>query len=114
MLGKGVVSELDILDDGNSWTYWSRSDAHTMALNMGSNPKSRQGFCRAIEAFIRHLLNVEVTVEPLSAVEDHNWRWFVGLDAEGTSIGPSGEGRGGVGREVQTGKIGDTLDRRHG
>ncbi|HSP25763.1 MAG TPA: DUF6352 family protein [Saliniramus sp.] len=87
MLGKEIVSELDVLDDGNSWTYWSRSDAHTMALNMGSNPKSRQGFCRAIEAFIRHLLNVEVKVEPLSAVEDHNWRWFVGLDAEGTSIG---------------------------
>lgn len=87
MLGKEVVSELDVLDDGNSWTYWSRSDAHTMALNIGSNPKSRAGLARAIEVFIRHLLNIEVAVEPLSAVEDSNWRWFVGLDSEGTAIG---------------------------
>ncbi len=87
MLGKEVVSELDILDDGNAWTYWSRSDAHTMALNLGSNPKSRAGFARALEVFIRHLLHVETKVEPLTAVEDNNWRWFVGLDAEGTALG---------------------------
>jgi hypothetical protein len=87
MLGKEAVSELDVLDDGNYWTYWSRSDAHTMALNIGSNPKSRLGLARAIEAFVGHLLNVAVEVEPLGSVEDHHWRWFVGLDAEGTAIG---------------------------
>jgi hypothetical protein len=28
-----------------------------------------------------------VRVEPLSAIEDPDWRWFVGLDAEATQIG---------------------------
>ncbi|TNC11973.1 hypothetical protein FF100_17155 [Methylobacterium terricola] len=87
MLGREPVSELDVLTADNTWTYWSRSDAFSMALNLGSDPKSRDGLARAIEAFIRHLLAVEVAVEPIAAIEDKDWRWFVGLDAEGTRIG---------------------------
>jgi hypothetical protein len=87
MLGKEPVAELDVLDDANAWTYWSRSDAFTMALNLGANPRSREGIARVVEVWVRHLLNVDVTVEPIDRIEDRDWRWFVGLDAEGTSIG---------------------------
>lgn len=87
MLGQEPATELDVLDDGNAWTYWSRSDAFSMALDMGSNPRSREGLARVIEAFVRHLLHVEVAVEPLARIEDPDWRWFVGLDAEATRIG---------------------------
>jgi Family of unknown function (DUF6352) len=87
MLGKEPVTELDVLDDDNAWTYWSRSDAHTMVLNMGANLRSREGLARVIEVWVRHLLNVKVEVEPIANVEDRDWRWFVGLDAEATSIG---------------------------
>ena len=86
MLGKDPAAELDVLEDANSWTYWSRSDAFTMVLNLG-NPRSREGIARAVEAWVRHLLQVEVQVEPLDRIEDRDWRWFVGLDAEGTRIG---------------------------
>jgi Family of unknown function (DUF6352) len=87
MLGQDPAGELDVLDDANAWSYWSRSDAFTMALNLGSNPRSREGLARVIEVFVRHLLNVETTVEPVERVEDRDWRWFVGLDAEATRIG---------------------------
>ena len=87
MLGKEPVTDLDVLDDETAWTYWSRSDAFTMALNIGSNPRSREGLARSIEVWIRHLLQVEASVEPLERIEDKDWRWFVGLDAEGTRIG---------------------------
>jgi hypothetical protein len=87
MLGQAPAAELDILDDGNAWTYWSRSDAHTMALNLGSNPRSREGLARVIEVWVRHLLNLEVRVEPVPAIADPDWRWFVGLDPEATAIG---------------------------
>ncbi len=87
MLGKDPAGELDVLDDANVWTYWSRSDAFTMALNLGSNPRSREGLARAIEVWVRHLLHVDVAVEPLERIEDRDWRWFVGLDAEATRIG---------------------------
>jgi hypothetical protein len=87
MLGKDPEASLDVLDDANAWTYWSRSDAFTMALNLGSNPRSRDGLARVIEVWARHLLNEDVTVEPAAAIEDRDWRWFVGLDAEATRIG---------------------------
>ena len=87
MLGKEPASALDILDDANAWTYWSRSDAFTMALNIGSNPRSREGLARVIEVWLRHLLGIEAKVEPQERIEDRDWRWFVGLDAEATRIG---------------------------
>lgn len=87
MLGREPDLELDVLDDANAWTYWSRSDAFTMALNIGASPKSRAGLARVVEAWTRHLLHLEVAVEPVARIEDTDWRWFVGLDAEGTRIG---------------------------
>ena len=30
---------------------------------------------------------MDITVEPLARAEDEDWRWFIGLDAEGTRIG---------------------------
>ncbi|KQP42929.1 hypothetical protein ASF49_03730 [Methylobacterium sp. Leaf104] len=87
MLGKDAANELDILNEDNAWSYWSRSDAFSMALNLGSSTRSREGLARVIEAFVGHLLNVEVRVAPLDRLEDPDWRWFVGLDAEATRIG---------------------------
>ncbi|WP_046865907.1 DUF6352 family protein [Microvirga massiliensis] len=87
MLGRDPTTELDVLDEENAWTYWSRSDAFTMALAIGSQPRSRDGLARAIETFVRHLLHVTVRVTPLDRIEDRDWRWFVVLDAEATRIG---------------------------
>jgi hypothetical protein len=87
MFGQDPAGELDIISAENAWTYWSRSDAFTMALNIGSDGRARQALARVIEAWVRHLLHMEVQVEPLSAIEDRDWRWFVGLDTEATQIG---------------------------
>jgi hypothetical protein len=87
MLGREPVAELDVLTQENAWTYWSRSDAFTMVLNLGSDPAGRAAIAQAIEAWVAHLLQVAVRVEPVAAIEDREWRWFVGLDAEATRIG---------------------------
>jgi hypothetical protein len=79
--------EMDVMDDENAWTYWSRSDAHAMVMNIGGNPKARAGLCRVIERWVAHLLSVTVKVETVASIEDRDWRWFVGLDSEGTRIG---------------------------
>jgi hypothetical protein len=79
--------EMDVMDDENAWTYWSRSDAHAMAMNLGGNTKARAGLCRVIERWIGHLLGVTVSVETIASIEDRDWRWFVGLDSDATRIG---------------------------
>jgi len=80
-------AEMDVMDDDNAWTYWSRSDAHAMVMNIGCNPKARAGLCRVIERWIDHLLGIAVNVETVASIEDRDWRWFVGLDSEATRIG---------------------------
>jgi Family of unknown function (DUF6352) len=87
MLGKDAVADLDIMDDINAWTYWSRSDAHSMVMALGSNPKARAGLAAAIEAWVRHLLDVRVSVTPQADIQDRDWRWFVGLDQDATAFG---------------------------
>ena len=81
MLQPQAFGEMDVMDDENAWTYWSRSDAHAMVMNLGGNPKARNALCRVIERWIAHLLGVAVKVEPVASIEDRDWRWFVGLDS---------------------------------
>jgi len=82
-----AFGEMDVMDDDNAWTYWSRSDAHAMVMNIGGNSKARAGLCRVIERWVAHLLGVAVNVETVASIEDRDWRWFIGLDSEGTGIG---------------------------
>jgi hypothetical protein len=78
---------LDVMDEENAWTYWSRSDAHSVIMNLGGDARARGGLARVIELWIGHLLHLEVKVEPLARMEDNDWRWFIGLDSQGTRIG---------------------------
>ena len=87
MLQPQAFGDMDVMDDDNAWTYWSRSDAHAMAMNLGGNPRARDGLCRVIERWIAHLLGVAAKVETVASIEDRDWRWFVGLDSEATRIG---------------------------
>jgi hypothetical protein len=88
MLGGPAVTELEILDENNAEGYFARSDAFDMVLNLGgAGSPARLGLATAMAAWIRHLLAVEVEIEPVERIEDEEWAWFVGLDAEATRIG---------------------------
>ncbi len=87
MFAEGETPEIDVMDEENAWTYWSRSDAHSMAMNWGGSARARTGLAVAIAVLIDHLLDAKVKVEPLLDVKDAAFRWFVGLDADATMIG---------------------------
>jgi hypothetical protein len=56
-------------------------------MNLGGNARARGGLCRAIERWISHLTGITTSVETVASIEDRDWRWFIGLDSEGTRIG---------------------------
>lgn len=88
MLGGPAVTELEILEEENAGGYFDRSDAFDMVLSLGSaDSPARSGLAAAMQAWIRHLLSVDVKIEPVERIEDDDWAWFVGLDAEATRIG---------------------------
>jgi hypothetical protein len=87
MLGGPAVTALDVLNAANADAYFDRSDAFDMVLNFGGAGEGRRGLAAAMAAFVRHLLGVEAEIEPVDRMEDRDWTWFVGLDAEATRIG---------------------------
>ena len=42
---------------------------------------------RAMTRWISHLLGIDVTIEPLRALQDARLTWYVGLDADATRLG---------------------------
>lgn len=92
MLAPAPVEELVVLTDENADSYWGRSDAFDMVFDLGraaigTEPGGRDGLGRAIGVWLRHMLGLECVIDPLPAITDPDWRWFVGLDSEATRIG---------------------------
>lgn len=87
MLAPPAVAELSVLTDDNAADYWGRSDAFDTVLNLGGTPGGRDALGRAIAIWLRHMLAIEADIDPLPALVDPDWRWFIGLDTEATRIG---------------------------
>lgn len=87
MLGLPTASAIDVLSDDNASTYFERSDRFDMALDLTAGRKGLNALAEVVVRWVRHLLAVDVVVEPLVELRDAPFTWYVGLDAEGTCIG---------------------------
>ncbi len=87
MLGIPPEAEIDIINDDNAEHYFAHSDQFHMAIDLTAGRRGLAALGTVIERWIRHLLSVDVAVEPLTEVRDVNLTWYVGLDAEATRIG---------------------------
>jgi hypothetical protein len=87
MLGLPTAGEIDVLNDENAETYWSRSDLFDMALDLTAGRRGLDALGKVIAQWIAHLLSVEVEIEPLTEAANVNLTWYVGLDAEASRIG---------------------------
>lgn len=87
MLGLPAGAEIDVLTDDNAQSYWARSDRFDVALDLTVGRRGAGALAAAIEHWIRHMLGVEAVAEPLGELRGVPLTWYVGLDAEGTSIG---------------------------
>jgi hypothetical protein len=87
MLGLPAQAAIDVLNDDNAHTYRERSDRFDMALDLTAGRRGLAALGEVLERWVRHLLAIDVTVEPLIEASDINLTWYVGLDAQGTRIG---------------------------
>ena len=78
--------ELDVLDEDNKEIYWERSDRFDTVIDFRFEQPALDAFARVVEAWLQHLVQLEVRVEPRPKVEDADWRWHIGLDREATRI----------------------------
>jgi uncharacterized protein DUF6352 len=78
--------ELDVLDEDNAAIYWARSDRFDTVVDFRFEQPAPDAFARVVEAWLGHLVGLEVHVEPRPRIDDPDWRWHIGLDAEATRI----------------------------
>ena len=87
MLGLPAEAEIDILNEDNAASYWTRSDMFDMALDLSPGRRGLAALGDVIAHWVTHLLSVKVEVEPVIEADEIDLTWYVGLDAEATRIG---------------------------
>ena len=78
--------DLDVLDRANAGLYWERESRHDTVISLTYGRPALDAYCRVMEAWIWHFLNLKTTIKPVRKIEETRWAWHVGLDAESTSI----------------------------
>jgi hypothetical protein len=87
MLGIPAEAEIDVMNDDNAEHYFEHSDQFHVALDLTGGRRGLQALGNVIEHWVRHLLAVDIEVEPLTEMRDAKLCWYVGLDADGTRLG---------------------------
>ena len=87
MLGPSAAAGIDVLGDENAHTYWARSDAFDMALDVTAGRRGLAKLGEVVASWVRHMLTVDVDIEPFTQMRDVSFNWYLGLDAIGTQIG---------------------------
>ena len=87
MLGLPTEAEIDVINDDNAEHYFEHSDQFHMAIDLTAGRRGLSALGEAIRRWVKHLLAVDVDIEPLVELRDVNLTWYVGLDAEATRIG---------------------------
>ncbi|WP_022728331.1 DUF6352 family protein [Fodinicurvata sediminis] len=84
--GRARSLELDVLSRENADIYWERDTRYDTVLRIDFGSPGLDAFCRALEKWVTHFLDIEVRVQPIPEIKDDAWVWYVGLDAEATAL----------------------------
>jgi hypothetical protein len=98
--------DLSVLGPDNAAQYWaqaSREDfrstlvldltqqlssdvGHGLQFKMSNARSGLKPLAELLRRWVQHLLGVEVRIEPVHRIDDPQWRWHVGLDAEASAL----------------------------
>ncbi len=78
--------DLDVIQDSNEDSYWERSERFDMVACLNLSQPLIDAFCRVLERWIVHFTSATVRIATAREIEDSNWVWHVGLDAQASSM----------------------------
>jgi hypothetical protein len=87
MLDLSTEASLDVMVEDTAHTYWERSDAFDMALDLTAGRAGLAKLGEVMTIWIKHMLAIDVEIEPLTEMHDVRFNWYLGLDAAGTQVG---------------------------
>ena len=78
--------DLDVLDESNAAAYWERDERFDLAASLNRGQPVLAALCRVLERWIAHFHGVTVAIAPQREINDAQWRWHIGLDAEASAL----------------------------
>jgi hypothetical protein len=87
LLGLPATTQIDMLNDASAGSYWERSDRFDMAIDLTPGQRGLVGLGGVVTRWLRHLLAIDVALEPLMELRNAQLSWYVGLSSDGTRIG---------------------------
>jgi hypothetical protein len=87
MFGLQEQPDVTVLSETNAQSYWERSDRFDLALDLTAGRRGLAALGTVIERWVKHLLKIDIVIEPVIELREIVLEWYVGLDAYGTKIG---------------------------
>jgi hypothetical protein len=78
--------KMDVLNHENAPFYFMRDELYGFAIDLTMGREGSRALAEVLARWVRRLLGVDVSIEPVTQVVDERWRWHVGLDQDSTAI----------------------------
>ena len=78
--------DLDVLSTDNAAVYWERDERHDLAVSLNRGQPALDALMRVLEKWVKHFLDVEITIAHRREIDDKQWVWHVGLDATASGV----------------------------
>ena len=79
-------AELDVLHADNEQMYWERSDGHDLVVSLNHGQPALAALCRVLEKWVQHFFRTAVRIQVEKTIDDEQWVWHVGLDAQASAV----------------------------
>ncbi|MDP3761998.1 MAG: DUF6352 family protein [Ramlibacter sp.] len=80
------AAELDVLHETRADEYWPRDESHDFVVSLNHGHPALAALCLVLERWVEHFLGCAVRIQPERAIDDDNWVWHVGLDAQASAL----------------------------
>jgi hypothetical protein len=80
------TAELDVLREDNADVYWERDESHDLVVSLNHGQPALAALCLVLEGWVRHFLGTMVRIAVTRGIDDDNWVWHVGLDAQASAV----------------------------
>ena len=78
--------DLDVLHAENADAYWARSESFDWVVCMNRGEPALDALCTVLCQWIAHFWGVGVRIQTVTDIDDENWVWHTGLDAQSSAI----------------------------
>ena len=78
--------DLDVLNADNQDAYWPRSETCDWVLSLNRGQPGIEALCEVMAKWVQHFLGVKVSIQTERDIDDDQWVWHVGLDAQASGV----------------------------